>query len=456
MTWQKLLAREGVDITTISGLDIVFYDAVWQFTGKKEESFFTSCKGKNFTHYINADPKEVGRFLYKKYFNDPEQIQRYYKEGQTLLEQIEQKTKKWKKEKSTNHKAQQRAFQEFKEQFMRINYIYSILSWLAIEAWQADFEQLLNGMIKRKSLESKQDEILTAAYTPWKKTALHEIQEKISKGISPKKIAEEYQFLRSWSIIWYRQLDEAWVKNITPHNQEKAKAMTQNQLFALLQPSGEEKKFLELAPYIIFFKDWRDDLRRMHCYSWTFLFEELAKKWKVNYEDVGYLTLYEIENSLKNKTNPKETMAARKEKQCIMTCLEKELKITVLDKNIPRKYNEIIEEIENKGKNEIIKGLVAFKGKIKGKVKLVRSYHDVKNVEIGDILVANTTHPTYLPAMQKAAAFVTNEGGIISHAAIVSREMKKPCIVGTKIATKVLKDGDMVEVDAEKGMVKKL
>jgi pyruvate,water dikinase len=56
--------------------------------------------------------------------------------------------------------------------------------------------------------------------------------------------------------------------------------------------------------------------------------------------------------------------------------------------------------------------------------------------------------------MQKAAAFVTDEGGLTCHAAIVAREMKKPCIIGTKIATKVLKDGDMVEVDANKGIVK--
>ncbi len=72
----------------------------------------------------------------------------------------------------------------------------------------------------------------------------------------------------------------------------------------------------------------------------------------------------------------------------------------------------------------------------------------------GDILVANTTHPNYLPAMHKAAAFVTNEGGMISHAAIVAREMKKPCIVGTGNATKVLLDGDTVEVNATLGIVK--
>lgn len=56
--------------------------------------------------------------------------------------------------------------------------------------------------------------------------------------------------------------------------------------------------------------------------------------------------------------------------------------------------------------------------------------------------------------MGKAAAIVTEEGGITSHAAIVSREMKKPCIIATKNATQVLQDGDMVEVDADKGVIK--
>jgi len=58
--------------------------------------------------------------------------------------------------------------------------------------------------------------------------------------------------------------------------------------------------------------------------------------------------------------------------------------------------------------------------------------------------------------MKKAAAFVTDEGGITCHAAIVARELKKPCIIGTKIATQALKDGDEVEVDADKGAVKLL
>jgi len=58
--------------------------------------------------------------------------------------------------------------------------------------------------------------------------------------------------------------------------------------------------------------------------------------------------------------------------------------------------------------------------------------------------------------MEKAAAFVTDEGGILCHAAIVAREMKKPCIVGTRYATQIFHDGDLVEVDADKGMVRKI
>jgi pyruvate,water dikinase len=72
----------------------------------------------------------------------------------------------------------------------------------------------------------------------------------------------------------------------------------------------------------------------------------------------------------------------------------------------------------------------------------------------GDILVSIATNPDIVPAMKKAGAIVTEQGGITSHAAIVSRELGTPCVIGTKIATKVFKDGDIVEVDANKGTVK--
>ena len=102
-----------------------------------------------------------------------------------------------------------------------------------------------------------------------------------------------------------------------------------------------------------------------------------------------------------------------------------------------------------------IKGLIACLGKVKGKVKIVRGLADAQN-SAGKIVITRETIIEYTPYIKKALGLVTDFGGINCHAAVISREFKVPCIVGTKIATQVLKDGDLVEVDANKGVVRKL
>ena len=79
---------------------------------------------------------------------------------------------------------------------------------------------------------------------------------------------------------------------------------------------------------------------------------------------------------------------------------------------------------------------------------------NVKAFDEGDILVTGMTRPEFMNVIKKASAIITDVGGILCHAAITAREMKIPCIVGTAVATKVLKDGDIVEVDANSGIVK--
>jgi phosphohistidine swiveling domain-containing protein len=101
-----------------------------------------------------------------------------------------------------------------------------------------------------------------------------------------------------------------------------------------------------------------------------------------------------------------------------------------------------------------VKGRAAFKGFARGIVKIVRLNSEADKVKEGDIIVSPMTVPDLVPAMKRAAAIVTDEGGVTCHAAIISRELKKPCVIGTKVATKIFKDGDMVEVDADKGVVK--
>ncbi|MDP1728789.1 MAG: PEP-utilizing enzyme, partial [archaeon] len=104
--------------------------------------------------------------------------------------------------------------------------------------------------------------------------------------------------------------------------------------------------------------------------------------------------------------------------------------------------------------SSMLTGQIGNKGYVKGKVRIVNRKKEIDSVQDGEILVSTMTTPDFLPAMQKAAAFITDEGGITCHAAIMAREFNKPCIIGTKFATQILKDGDMVEVDADNGIVK--
>ena len=133
---------------------------------------------------------------------------------------------------------------------------------------------------------------------------------------------------------------------------------------------------------------------------------------------------------------------------------EKDVDIVAIGEECKQFESTIVADVQHDIQE--FKGQVACIGLVRGCVKIVNTTSDMHKVNDGDILVSIATNPDILPAMKKAAAFVTEQGGITSHAAIVAREMKKPCVIGTKIATKVLKDGDMVEVDAHKGIVKKL
>lgn len=102
----------------------------------------------------------------------------------------------------------------------------------------------------------------------------------------------------------------------------------------------------------------------------------------------------------------------------------------------------------------LVKGMAGSPGKASGPVKIVAPDKiDVKDFPAGGVLVCAVTTPNYVLLMQKAAAIVTDQGGILSHAAIVARELKKPCIVGTGSATKVLKNGQIVSVNADSGVV---
>ena len=197
------------------------------------------------------------------------------------------------------------------------------------------------------------------------------------------------------------------------------------------------------------------DLRKEHQIKWFYgtrlLMIESAKRIGVSVNDLIWFRHKEVCEFLKGKKFDKTEANRRKKAICLIL---RDGKVNIWSGK--KAFTQHKKEIEEKEKSvNQFKGKSAGKGIITATVKVCDGAKDaIKKVKRGDILVTGMTLPEYLPAMKKAVAIVTNEGGITCHAAIVSRELGIPCIIGTKIATKVLKDGDLVEVDAEKGIVK--
>ncbi|MBI2017473.1 hypothetical protein HYS92_00335 [Candidatus Daviesbacteria bacterium] len=211
-----------------------------------------------------------------------------------------------------------------------------------------------------------------------------------------------------------------------------------------------------MAKRFVYIKDARDDFRRESVFYSINLWKEIGRRMGISAEDTSYLQDSEIIAFLKDKNNTDLDKISRSRKNGFVIYIGSNKKVICSQGDHILAALKLFKLDFEEEKTQEIKGRVASKGLAKGNVAIVKGVKDLDKVKMGDILIAVTTHPDYVSAMRKAVAIVTDEGGITSHAAIVSREFGIPCIVGTKLATKVLRDGDMVEVDANSGVVKKL
>jgi phosphohistidine swiveling domain-containing protein len=203
------------------------------------------------------------------------------------------------------------------------------------------------------------------------------------------------------------------------------------------------------------FTHWQDERKKATFIGAHYILkilEEIGKRYSHDLDEMKQLLPDEVEKLAKGVIG-KEELKKRK-RGCFVFFNEKEAFITTEEKIIAelREYFDSMDLPDEK--IDVIKGLCASLGKAKGKVKVIKSAREISKVEKGDILVAVMTRPDYVIGMKKAAAIVTNEGGITCHAAIVARELRIPCVIATKFATKILKDGDIVEVNADKGEVR--
>ncbi|MBR9706466.1 hypothetical protein GOV14_05500 [Candidatus Pacearchaeota archaeon] len=178
--------------------------------------------------------------------------------------------------------------------------------------------------------------------------------------------------------------------------------------------------------------------------------KEVAKRAYLPMNLSKYISINEVLNYLEKEENVDMNVLQKRAKYFIVTnkgILYEDINEYFRQYKCTLKYEEIKEVNE-------VRGNAAYLGIVKGRVSVIKNRIMFDKFKEGEILVTSMTTPDFLPIMKMAAAFITDEGGITCHASIVAREMKRPCIIGTKTATQVLHDGDLVEVDADNGVVR--
>ncbi len=187
-------------------------------------------------------------------------------------------------------------------------------------------------------------------------------------------------------------------------------------------------------------------------YGASFMYAEIAKRANFNPDWIMEISIPEMFGALEGKSLPDDAEMKRRMHNYAM--IVRNAQTTLITD--PDKIKELEKEYSVKTEQtEIIKGRVACSGGIiKGRAKICLDKKEIGKIERGDILVAQFTTPDFVPAMEKAAAIVADQGGLSSHAAIVSRELGVPCVIATMNGTRVIHDGDLLEVNATTGFVK--
>jgi phosphohistidine swiveling domain-containing protein len=220
---------------------------------------------------------------------------------------------------------------------------------------------------------------------------------------------------------------------------------------ALIQGVGDKnlREILKIIQDLIFLKTERIDVYTISCYKIFNILKEICKRLDLSRDQLLTFTRDEILSFLKGQPIPNDIKKREK-----FGCAVFNGKVSFI-------YGEAYDNLKNIFKKDFtnikeMKGAIGYKGVARGTARVLMNEKDLYKLQKGDILVCNLTNPNYNPAFEKITGIVTDEGGILCHSAIMAREFKLPCVINTKIATRVIKDGDLVEVDADKGFVRVL
>lgn len=315
-------------------------------------------------------------------------------------------------------------------------------------------DQKINALLKKYS---NRDELLPAATNfpgdlPWaeedkKVESLHKQWDKLSEKDRNEKLAE---LVKEYG--WFNEVEGDKPFDQGHYRKKIEEFAPERKNTPAIDVPAEIKKVGQLIGELGFLRFWN----RYHFMSVRYhlkkILEELIKR--TGNLDLEFATVGEMNNFLAGGAIDLKEITARKNGYASHI---KNDQTEIVTGTKAEELKELVkEDLTESGE---IKGVIANKGKAKGRVRIIsfsaKDYSEqVTAFQNREILVTGMTRPQIVHLCRKAAAIVTDEGGITSHAAVVSREFNIPCIIATHNATRILKTGDLVEVDADQGIVK--
>jgi len=296
------------------------------------------------------------------------------------------------------------------------------------------------------------------------------VEEEISKYKNTNNLLDRHVLKYGW--LSYQYIGPGWKKDYfidiissllrQKTNIKKFLAEEKNKLLELkkeqahlnakLKIDQRHKDLLDIARGMVYTKGARKDSMFYGYYCQDFMNKEIARRKYLSVDQVRNIYFWELKDVLLKDKNISNELNQRLNYHIFLSQSQKnQTKIYVGEKarafikSIRLKKEKVDEKIKE------ILGSCAAPGKTRGVVHIVNTPKDMKDFKEHNILVSIATSPDLMPAIKKSDAIITDIGGMTCHAAIISRELGKPCIIGTRIATKVLKNGDLVEVDATHG-----
>jgi len=365
----------------------------------------------------------------------------------------------------------EKALQFFK-QYVGLTYQFSGTINLPIFV-ESDLQDELLAAIRTKNLSSQVFQILT---TPIKSSVVHDEEMDLLKLA----LKNEQRELNDQLVDDHLQ-KYAWLKN----NAFDGEFFSKNDILKRIETiSNPSDRFLELKRKArenkikfretkelfkddhrvsnlidtlqesIFFRSWRTERYYRNAYLLRSFYDQVAGFLKLSdAKDIFYLLTDEIVDLISRKKEVDMKIIRSRREGYLMYADRDGLEVLTGEQleEAKRRISFVTEK-----ENGAIRGMIAFPGLAKGPACIVLTKEELDKVKDGDILITGSTTPDYVPVLKRVKAIVTDEGGILSHASVISRELRIPCIIGTKTATNAFADGDHIEVNADKGTVKKL